>query len=242
MPLTHPRWIRWVAAISLAAMTCAGPAAQAPPAGPGAGGRGAMAQKIDDNTYAIGQMRIDVRRRELTVPARVNDTSTLEFVANTRGGAKAYESAITVEASAVAFNTALLLLGLDPARARVPEFQFDPNPPKGDPVEIRVALASGRAVPIEELILDTRTDKTLPPGPWVYTGSTFIDGGGQRKFLAELDGVLIGLMHGPQALIDNPRSDAVGGFGYMVLNPKLGLKPDAPATLTVRALDRDTKR
>lgn len=197
--------------------------------------------QLSATTFAMGQVRIDVAKREVLVPGRLNAAATLEFVANSTGGVKAYESAMTLDASAIAFNTALLLIGLDPARARVPREQFDPVPPKGDPVELTVTLTIGgkeRRIPVEELIFDSRTQTTLPPGPWVYTGSTFVQSGAKRHLLAELDGVLIGLMHGPQALIDNPRNDAMGGFGYVMLNPRLGLPDEARLTLTVRALDR----
>lgn len=47
-------------------------------------------------------------------------------------------------------------------------------------------------------------------------------------------------MQGPQAIIDNPRSHALGGFGYIMLNPDIGLPADTRLTLTVRALDRST--
>lgn len=199
------------------------------------------ATRLTETTFKLGTLHIDTAKREVTVPGFVNASSTLEFLANTRGGAKAYESAITLDTSAAAFNAALLLIGLDPARSRVPTQQFDPVPPKGDPVELTVTLTvSGkeRRMPIEELVFDSRTKTTLPPGPWVYTGSTFVNSGARREFLAELDGVLIGLMHGPQALIDNPRSHALGGFGYIMLNPGLGLPNEGRITLTVRALDR----
>jgi hypothetical protein len=77
----------------------------------------------------------------------------------------------------------------------------------------------------------------------VYTGSTFVAmGDGSKQFLAEIDGVLIGLMHGPQALLENPRNDTVGGFGSIVLNPKLGVDAKAPLTLTVKALPRPGAR
>ena len=45
-------------------------------------------------------------------------------------------------------------------------------------------------------------------------------------------------MHGPQSIIDNPRADAIGRFGYFILNPKLGLKPGDVITVTVKALPR----
>jgi hypothetical protein len=192
--------------------------------------------KIDASTYAIGEMRVDTARKTLTVPGTVNDVSILEFVANTTNGMKAYETAITLNTNAVSFNAAMLLLGVDPARGKPSKVQFDPTPPSGDPVEITVTYSSpagSRTAPIEELLFDQRTKRTVPAGSWVYTGSSFLTDG---RFLAELDGVLIGLMHGPQAIIDNASNVAVGGYNSIVLNPNLGLKPGSPVTITVRSL------
>lgn len=197
----------------------------------------APVEKIDANTYRIGTMRVDTARRTLTVPGTINDVPILEFVANTIGGAKAYESAITLQTNAVSFNAALILLGLDPARGKPSKMQFDPTPPAGDPVDITVSWEQNgktRTVPIEELLLDQRSKSTIARGPWVYTGSTFLDG---TRFLAELDGVLIGLMHGPQAIIDNPRNDAVGGYNSIVLNAQV-VKPGTQVTITIQALSR----
>jgi hypothetical protein len=199
----------------------------------------APVEKTGDNTYRIGEMQLDTRKKELVVPGSVNDVAVLEFVANTLGGFKAYESALTLNTNAVSFNAALLVLGVDPAHSRAPEMQFDPKPPQGDPVELTVSWTDGRRtrrVPVEELIYDQRTKKTLKEGPWVYTGSTLYKTESGPMFMAETDGVLIGFMHGPQAVIDNPRDDARNGFGMIVLNPNLGLKPGTAITLTVKVL------
>lgn len=194
-------------------------------------------QKIGDSQYRIGQLRIDTAKRELVAPATVNEVMTLEFAANTKGGLKAYESAITVESDAITFNAALLLLGLDPSHGRPSKHQFDPDTPEGDPVSVEIGIGN-RRMPIEELLLDQRTQKTLKAGPWVYTGSTFYDNGIGRQFMAEQDGVIVGMMHGPAALIENPRNDAVTSYGSYVINPKLGLAPNAPITLIVTAIKR----
>ena len=194
-------------------------------------------QKISDGVYRIGQLRVDTNKRELTAPATVNDVLTVEFLANTRNGLKAYESAITVESDAITFNAALILLGLDPGNGRPSKFQFDAGTPEGDPVEIHIEF-KGKRMRAEQLLFDQRTKKTLPIGPWVYTASTFYDTGHGKAFLAEQDGVLIGLMHGPAALIDNPRNDAVDGFGYFLVNPTLGVPPGSAITLIITALKR----
>jgi hypothetical protein len=192
-------------------------------------------QKVGPDQYRVGSITVDTQKREVSVPGRVNEATVLEFVANTVNGTKAYESALTLDADGATFNTALLLIGLDPTRARVPTKHFDPIPPAGDPVQISVEWQIGsrrERVPIETLLYDKRTSRTLPEGPWVYTGSSFIDG----KYVADLDGVLIGFVHSPAPIIENPREGAVGAFGAVVLNPNLGLPAGVPVTVTVRAL------
>ena len=225
--------------LPLALVICLGvpAAAAAQPATP----KPAAITKLSATTFQIGEMTIDTAARTLTIPGTVNEVTTLEFVANTTNGAKAYESALTLNTNAVSFNAALLLLGLDPARSKPSTVQFDKAAPEGDPVEVTLSWNAGgttKTTPIEELLLDDRSKKTLPVGPWVYTGSRFYDNGGQRIYLAEQDGVLIGFMHGPQSIIDNPRPDALGTYGFYVLNPALGLKPGSAVTVTVKSLAR----
>jgi hypothetical protein len=179
---------------------------------------------------------VDVARREVTVTGHVNDVQILEWVANTTNGLKAYESAITADTDAITFNTALLLIGLDRAHARVPTQHFDPVPPRGDPVELWIEWGEAsqrKRVRIEQLLLDNRTNTTLPEGPWVYTGSTLLPENG--GYMAQLDGVLIGFVHSPAPIIENPGAGAVGAFGSLVLNKEL-VAPGTEVTLIVKAL------
>jgi hypothetical protein len=193
-------------------------------------------QKVRDGVFRMGLIEIDTLKREVRVNATVNkDVSTLEFVANKAGGVKAYESALTIEANATTFNAALLLLGLDPSHARVPTMHFDKVAPKGDPVDVWVewtAAGVQKRVRIEQFLYDQRTKTTMSEGPWVYTGSTFMNG----QFLAEMDGVLIGFVHSPSPVIENPRSGAVDAYGAIILNPKLGIPGGTNVTLVVRAI------
>ena len=194
-----------------------------------------LLQKISDHEYRIGRMRIDTAKRAITIDGHVNDAHVLEFVACTPGGFKAYESALTLETGAIPLNTALILIGLDKTHARVPTRHFDAVAPAGDPVEIALEWTDGGDVhrePIERLLLDLRTRQPIPVGRWVYTGSTFVEGG---AYLADLDGVLIGFVHSPAPVIENPRAGAVDAYGSVVLNQALGLKPGAAVTVTIRA-------
>ena len=195
--------------------------------------------KLAKDVYSIGQLRVDTARREVSVAATANDAHVLEFVANTKGGFKAYESALTVESDAVSFNAALLLIGLDPKHARVPTRHFDPVTPEGDPVEIFVEWTAGgerRRVRVEQLLYDVRTKQPVPDGPWVYTGSTFVKSDETQQYMADLDGVLIGFVHSPAPIIENPRAGAVDSYGSVVFNRRLGLTPGTAVTLTIRAL------
>jgi len=192
-------------------------------------------EKLGPNRLRIGRVQVDVATREVAVTGHVNDVQFLEWVANTTNGLKAYESAITADTDAITFNTALLLIGLDKAHARVPTQHFDREPPRGDPVEIFVEFGEAtkrRRVRIEQLLLDKRTNTTLPEGPWVYTGSTLFPDGG---YMAQLDGVLIGFVHSPAPIIENPGAGAVGAFGSLVLNKEL-VAPGTDVTLIVKAL------
>lgn len=207
----------------------------------------APVEKLGPNTFRVGQLTVDTAKREVTATGTVNQAETLEFFANSLRGIKAYESALTINTDAISYNAALLLIGLDPSRSRSSDMQFDPNPPQGDPVEVSVewdANGKRRRALMDELIFDQRTKKTIPAGPFVYAGSKILGGGPGNTplFLAEAEGVLIGFMHGPQSIIDNPRNDTLGGYGAFVLNPSLGLTPDTPVTLIVRALPIDRKK
>ncbi len=192
-------------------------------------------ERLDANRLRIGRAQVDVAAREVAVTGRVNDVQFLEWVANTAGGLKAYESALTADTDAITFNTALLLIGLDRAHARVPTQHFDPVPPRGDPVELWIEWGEAsqrKRVRIEQLLLNKRTNPTLPEDQWVYTGSTFLPDGG---YMADLDGVLIGFVHSPAPIIENSGAGAVGAFGSIVWNKEL-VAPGTDVVLIVKAL------
>jgi hypothetical protein len=193
-------------------------------------------EKLGPGLLRIGPIRVDLGKRELSIPARINDVMVLEFVANTRDGMKAYESALTIDSDAITFNAALLLIGLDKSHARVPTRHFDPVPPDGDKVELSIEWKAGdntKRVAVEELLFDREFNKPVPPSAWVYTGSGFLQDG---RYLADADGVLIGFVHSPAPVIENVGGAGVNRYGAVILNPNLGLAPLTPVTLTIRAV------
>lgn len=218
----------WI--MSLAAAATFGGTALAQEAAPPAP---AAMTKVGPNLYRIGQIEINTAAREVSVPGRINDVVVLEWVATTKDGRKGYESAITLQADAISFNTAMLLIGLDKSHARVPERHFDPIAPAGDPVDIFVEwIRNGEKVRlgVEQLLWDREYLAPVPLSSWVYTGSSFLDG----RYLAEQDGTLIGFVHSPAPIIEQVGAAAVGRFGRIVLNPNLGLTTEIPLTVVVK--------
>lgn len=192
--------------------------------------------RINKDLVQIGNIRVDTARREASVDGVINSTTMLEFVANTKGGFKAYESAIELDTDATTFNAAMILCGLDSANAVPARRHFDPAIPQGDPVEIWVEWTSKgkrQKMRAEDIVYNQFKKITFPRGPWVYTGSVFLRDG---RYLADLDGVIIGFVHTPAVIIENPQSAGVGGFGSWQLNPNIGLAPGTRVRLTVRAI------
>ena len=140
------------------------------------------------------------------------------------------------------FNAAMLMIGLDKDHARVPTRHFDPVPPKGDRVALWIDWTRGDEkirTPVEHLLFDSESGQTVPSSEWVYTGSVFLEHGVSERatrYLADIDGVLIGFVHSPAPIIENVSGAGVGRYGRIVLNPNLGLEPDTPVMLTVKAL------
>lgn len=195
-------------------------------------------EKLGDGLLGVGSIRVDLAKREIAVPGVVLPARVLEFVASTKRGAKAYESALELDTDAVGFNLALILIGLDKAQAVPSRRHFDPRPPEGDPVEIWVEWrepGGPRRVRAEDLISNVQKKTTLPRGPWVYTGSVFLPNG---RYLADSQGVLIGFVHTPAPVIENPSSEGVAGYGSFQINPALNLNPGTPVKLTVIALPK----
>ncbi len=223
------------------------PSAQTPPARRPPTPRGPLGtpptkaepvEALGEGLFRVGNIRVNTVTRELSVAGTVNDATVLEFVANTKGGWKSYESAIELDTNAITFNVALLLIGMDPANSVPPTRHFDPATPKGDPVDIWVEwMANGkpRRIPAEELVFNTDTKRTLPPGPWVYTGSSI--NARTNGFLADIEGSLISFVHTPAPIIEHP-APVQRNYGSNRFNPNLGLSPGDAVTLTVRAVTR----
>ena len=80
---------------------------------------------------------------------------------------------------------------------------------------------------------DVERKEKFPRSAWVYTGSEVLPTG---SYLADVDGVLIGFVHDPASIIEWTGANGLGRFGFIKLDPKMGLEPGTPVIITVKAI------
>ncbi|HUK37132.1 MAG TPA: YdjY domain-containing protein [Vicinamibacterales bacterium] len=196
----------------------------------------APVEKLSPTQYRLGNVRVDTATREVSVSGKVNpDVHTLEFVANTQDGWRAYESAVSLDTNAITFNAALLLIGLDSGHATgQPKFHFDPAEVAGDIVTISVTCPGGECqpMPAERLMFDRGKKENVGGGKWVYTGSRLLPDG---RYMADMGAVLIGFVHDPATIIEYSMGAGLRRYGQIVPNPNLGLAPGTIINMTVKA-------
>jgi len=203
------------------------PQPQSPPAP-------AAVERLGKDALRLGKIRVNLAAREISVPGEINPVRTIEFLATKRDSIKAYESAITLDTDAITFNTALLLLGLD--RPRMNPKDRDPSTAEwvvANRLDVWVETAGPpvQRIPADRLIFDRTANHEVPESRWVYIGSQSVDG----RYLAELDGILIGFIHSRSAVIERFDTVGLGRYGEVVLTPTLGLQPRTPVNVIIKA-------
>jgi hypothetical protein len=193
-------------------------------------------EKVGATQYRLGKVRVDTTKLEVSVSGKVNPSvMTLEFIANTQDGWRAYESAVSLDTDAITFNAALLLIGLDGSHVKgTPKFHFDPTAVTGDVVTISLECPGGECarMPAERLMFDKQKNEAVSGGRWIYTGSSFVPDG---RFSADIGAVLIGFVHDPATVIEYSSGAGLGSYGQIVMNPNLGIPEGTAISLTVKA-------
>lgn len=192
-------------------------------------------ENLGDGRYQMGEIVIDKPGRAFTVPGRVIfDASNplMEYLVVKKGGMKSYEAVFELDTTATAFNVACILIGLDAARATLPEYHFDPKPVNGDRVEVILEWHRGDAtkrLPVGDLILED--GKRLTGSEWVYTGSTILP---DRRYLAEESGTLVGIVHDRDSIIEHRAGVGLNGAHKVELDTTLLPPRGTPVRLTIR--------
>jgi hypothetical protein len=187
---------------------------------------------LGNGVFQLGSLRLNQRERAISFDAVAHIVSELavEYALVHKIG-KTHETVFRTDTRAQEIQVAMLLLGVKPAMTNAFPEDLSIKPP-GDEVTIEVSWKlNGKQEkhPMEDLILNRETGKTLSRGIWVYNGSNFSEG----MFTAQRDGSLISIHIDPDALINNPRPGR-DNDDLHVPNSKLLPPTGTPVEFTIR--------
>lgn len=188
-------------------------------------------EDLGNGRYRIGAIEIDKDAQRFTVPGttiELAEEMPIEFLVIAKGGPKSYEALVELDVSAVEFNLACILIGLDTANASHPKYHFDQTRVTGDVVDVRVSwVRDGRE---QEFEIERLLRGTAEPGDhvWVYTGSFFTPDG---TYMAAMSGTLIGVVHDPESIIQHQNGLGLGQYGMVTYDPDV--MPPAGTRVTV---------
>jgi len=188
--------------------------------------------RVGEDLYKIGNVLLDSRSREITVPGTVNmEKGLIELVACGPGG-KLHESVLVLDVVPYHLQVALLLLGLRFIGGL--EYQGDPRTPLGDSVEVRARWTlNGKTttVRIEDLVWDIPHKRPMEHTPWIFVGSKLIQG----RFMADAEKSLITTYHDPFTILDNPLTSG-GDDELFKVNWNLVPPKGTPVEVIIKAL------
>jgi hypothetical protein len=170
--------------------------------------------------FAEHGILLDVGRGVCSIPVRVEvRDDLLEYLLVGPAGAS-HESVFQTDVVPSVLNTALLLLGVDPGKARNAAWvakdpapteeemragahPFDVTLPEGDRFYLYVAWRSGEErflYRMEDLVRNLRTGRSMRRHAWVYLGSRMVrvDDSGKEVFAADVESNLINVSFFPQ--------------------------------------------
>lgn len=150
----------------------------------------------------MGSVLVDPSNRCVLVQGYVNQTNGLVELLACGPNGKTHESVLVLQANPLDLHTGLLLLGLKPD-GRPQDVGVWPKPWRGPQLDLWVEWQeNGQNVRrrAEEMVWDTEKKRSLPPTPWLFTGSVMEQG----RFCALAEDSHIATYWDPWALINLP--------------------------------------
>lgn len=193
-------------------------------------------EELGEGRYRIGTITVDKNARKFSLGGKIlHLTQPLEYLAVKTEGFKGYESLLELETSAVEFQLACILIGLDDDKSVKPRFQFDENEIEGQAVDITISWeADGEVKTASAARAMTAGDEPFSDAGWVYVGSMPSPQDG--SLLAEMSGSLIGFVHDPTSIIEHRKGAPAGSYGMVKGNSELMPPEGSPITLTVSVI------
>lgn len=196
--------------------------------------------ELGNERYQLGKIVIDREKQQFTVSGRlIRSESPLEYLVIKKGGMKAYESIFEADTTAKEFNLACIMIGLNSENATLPRFHFDPEPVRGDPVDVSIVWKDERGeheVNAEDMFLVD--GKPIAESDWAYTGSNLLPDG---EYLAENVGTLVGFIHDADSIIEHRTGISIGSREEAKLNPDLIPALGIDVTIRVRHASERTQ-
>ena len=193
-------------------------------------------EELGEGRYRIGTITVDKAARKFSLDGKIlHLAEPLEYVAVMTEGFKGYESLLELETSAVEFQLACILVGLDDENSVKPRFQFDDNQVVGQAVDITLSWeVDGKVKTVNAAGAMTAGDEPFSDAGWVYIGSTPSPQDG--SLLAEMSGSLIGFVHDPTSIIEHRLGAPAGSYGMVTGDADLLPPEGSRITVTVSVI------
>jgi len=193
-------------------------------------------EDLGEGRYRIGTITVDKAERRFSLGGKIlHLTQPLEYLAVMTEGHKGYESLLELETSAVDFQLACILIGLDDEKSVKPRFQFDENEVDGQAVDITISWeVDGEVKTTGAAKALTAGDGPFSDAGWVYIGSRLSPQDG--RLLSETSGTLIGFVHDPMSIIEHRKGAPAGSYGMVTGNADFLPPEGSPITLTVSVI------
>jgi hypothetical protein len=198
--------------------------------------------QVSNDVYHINDVIINVSERSITIPTTVNMYSGLIEVVMCRPEGKTHESLLKTNVTPLEFQTALLLIGLDPVNELPDDLALaDSLSPflsvetPGDSVYIYLeSEINGELIhkPVEFFIQDQRTMKSLSQQTWLFRGALTHRSG---HVIIDKDVTMIATYHDPIALMEMNNADKYDDELFYV-NTNAGLTKDQPVKLIIQVI------
>ena len=183
-----------------------------------------MFVQLDENRIKIGEVELNKQTRLITFPAVFNQREGLLEYVIVHDKGKVHESLLRTSINATHLNLALKLLRYQNSPELFPLRDEEGFPsglmPAVAPavkaaarVEIRMLWKDGdtaHSATVNECINNTKTEKVMAPGPWIYGGSAFYEG----HFVAEMTGDIVAILTNEAAIFNYPGDSNKVGDNY----------------------------
>jgi hypothetical protein len=214
-----------------------------PPANAQSGKPGDLLQKTGKNSYTLNDIEINTDERTVSFPCKVNMEAGLIEVVLCSPQGKTHESLLVTKVSPLEFQTAILLLGLDPVNELPDDPELaDPLSPyksietSGDSVLIFIEVeinGKTKRQRVEDFIRDESKDGALNHSNWLFRGAVTHQSG---HVIIDPETTMIATYHDVLALMELNSESKFNDELYYV-NEATGLKKGQDVKLIIKAIN-----